>query len=64
MFKYLAILAFLVGASAFNPSARVSKSSSSLKMSAFANELGAQPPLGFWDPLGFLDNKDEAYFES
>lgn len=36
--------------------------SSSLKM-AFEQETGAQPPLGFWDPLGLLDNADQDRFD-
>ena len=35
---------------------------SSLKM-AFEQEVGAQPPLGFWDPLGLLDNADQDRFD-
>ena len=35
--------------------------SSALKMS-FESEIGAQPPLGFWDPLGLLTDADEARF--
>lgn len=27
-------------------------------MRAFEQELGVQPPLGFWDPLGFTDDGD------
>jgi len=30
--------------------------------SAFENELGVQPPVGFWDPLGFCDDGDEFDF--
>ena len=30
---------------------------------AFENELGAQAPLGFWDPLGFLDDADQEDFD-
>merc|ERR1712039_1150920 len=29
---------------------------------AFESELGAQPPLGFWDPLGFCDDGDAEVF--
>jgi len=29
---------------------------------AFENELGVQPPTGFWDPLGFCDDGDEFDF--
>ena len=30
---------------------------------SFDSEIGAQPPLGFWDPLGLLDNADQARFD-
>merc|ERR1719273_1579387 len=29
----------------------------------FENELGAQAPLGFYDPLGLLDNADQEKFD-
>lgn len=29
---------------------------------AFENELGVQPPLGFWDPMGFTDDGDIAAY--
>jgi len=62
MFRALAILASVVSVSAFAPSGRVA--SSSLKMSnPFENALGAQPPLGFYDPLGFLNGADQAKFD-
>eukprot|EP00903_Cladosiphon_okamuranus_P021461 g19729.t1 len=38
------------------------KSSSAMKMS-FESEIGAQPPLGFWDPLGLLADADQERFE-
>jgi len=38
------------------------KSSSAMKMS-FESEIGAQPPLGFWDPLGLLEDADQERFE-
>ena len=47
-------------ANAFSPAGRVARSSA-LKMS-FESEIGAQPPLGFWDPLGLLNDADEARF--
>jgi hypothetical protein len=40
----------------------VRQSSTGLKMS-FSQELGAQAPLGFWDPLGLLKKADQARFE-
>ncbi|CAK9251138.1 unnamed protein product [Sphagnum jensenii] len=30
---------------------------------SFENALGAQPPLGFWDPLGLLKDADQARFD-
>jgi hypothetical protein len=46
---------------AFVPMARNFKSSS-LHM-AFESEVGAQPPLGFFDPLGLLKNADQDRFD-
>lgn len=59
--KLVALLISLVSAAAFAPVARVSRSSS-LKM-GFESEIGAQPPLGFWDPLGLLMNADQERFD-
>jgi hypothetical protein len=57
----IAIAATLVAsASAFAPV--VQKASSSALSMSFENEIGAQPPLGFWDPLGLLNDADEAKF--
>ena len=60
MFRALAILASFVSAAAFAP-ASMKVTSSALKMS-FENAIGAQPPLGFWDPLGLLKDADEERF--
>eukprot|EP00550_Attheya_septentrionalis_P008960 CAMPEP_0198279784 /NCGR_PEP_ID=MMETSP1449-20131203/11_1 /TAXON_ID=420275 /ORGANISM="Attheya septentrionalis, Strain CCMP2084" /LENGTH=42 /DNA_ID= /DNA_START= /DNA_END= /DNA_ORIENTATION= len=30
---------------------------------AFDNELGAQAPLGFFDPLGLVDDQDQEKFD-
>jgi hypothetical protein len=57
----LALLASLIAsAAAFAPS-KVAQSSTALK--AFESELGVQPPLGFFDPLGLLDNADQERFD-
>lgn len=37
-------------------------SPSALRMT-FEDELGAQPPLGFYDPLGLLENADQDRFD-
>eukprot|EP00565_Helicotheca_tamesis_P007875 CAMPEP_0185723182 /NCGR_PEP_ID=MMETSP1171-20130828/108_1 /TAXON_ID=374046 /ORGANISM="Helicotheca tamensis, Strain CCMP826" /LENGTH=208 /DNA_ID=CAMNT_0028390849 /DNA_START=18 /DNA_END=644 /DNA_ORIENTATION=+ len=47
-------------AAAFAP-AKVAKTSTALN--AFEEELGAQPPLGFFDPLGMLDDADQERFD-
>mmetsp|Transcript_9254 Transcript_9254/g.12253 ORF Transcript_9254/g.12253 Transcript_9254/m.12253 type:complete len:223 (-) Transcript_9254:251-919(-) len=63
--KAITMAALFGMASAFMPSTQISgvaKSSSALKMS-FEDRLGAQPPLGFWDPLGLLEDADEERFE-
>jgi len=62
MFRSIAILASILGASAFAPTGRVSQPSA-LKMS-FENEAGALPPTGFWDPLGLSTGKDQATFDN
>jgi hypothetical protein len=48
-------------AAAFAPMGRVA-TSSALKMS-FESEIGAQPPLGFWDPLNLLEDADQERFD-
>jgi len=60
----LAILAILTGAAAaFAPSSNVVPATTSLQASAFDNELGVQAPLGYWDPLGMLDNASQDQFD-
>ncbi|CAM9815449.1 unnamed protein product [Heterosigma akashiwo] len=62
--KLATLAAALMGASAFVAPNQmgVAKSSSSLKM-GFESELGAQAPLGFWDPLGLLNEADQERFD-
>ena len=56
----LAVLASLIAsAAAFAPAKQAVTSSS---LSAFERELGAQEPLGFYDPLGLVADGDEAKF--
>jgi hypothetical protein len=61
MLRVIAFLAALLSVSAFAPVARVARSNA-LKMN-FENEIGVQPPLGFWDPLGLLKDADQARFD-
>merc|ERR1719232_1318188 len=57
----LAIATTLVAsAAAFAPS-KIAQTSTALN--AFESELGAQPPLGFFDPLGLLDGVDQSRFD-
>lgn len=61
MFRFIALIASLLSVAAFMPTNRIA-SSSALRMS-FESEIGAQPPLGFWDPLGLLKDADQARFD-
>mmetsp|Transcript_14778 Transcript_14778/g.33529 ORF Transcript_14778/g.33529 Transcript_14778/m.33529 type:complete len:194 (+) Transcript_14778:49-630(+) len=51
----------LASAAAFAPSANKA-GSSALMASPYENEIGALPPIGFWDPAGLSRGKDEATF--
>lgn len=57
-----AIIASLIASTAaFAPAAQ--KSSSSTSLAAFEDALGAQPPLGLFDPLGLISNGDQDRFD-
>merc|ERR1711935_1035319 len=56
-----AIIASLVASAAAFVPAQEKVSSTSL--AAFEDELGVQPPLGFYDPLGMLDGASQERFE-
>ncbi len=56
-----AILASLIAAaSAFAPA---QQKASSTSLAAFEDALGAQPPLGLFDPFGLIANGDQARFD-
>jgi len=58
----LVILASLIAsAAAFAPAAQQVATTTSL--AAFEDELGVQPPLGFFDPLGLLNNASQERFD-
>mmetsp|Transcript_18091 Transcript_18091/g.24814 ORF Transcript_18091/g.24814 Transcript_18091/m.24814 type:complete len:201 (+) Transcript_18091:93-695(+) len=59
--KLVVILAFIANVAAFSPIAS-RKVSTSLKM-GFEDAIGAQAPLGFWDPLGLLKDADQERFD-
>ena len=56
-----AIIAAVIGSAAAFAPAPVAKTTSAIN--AFENELGAQAPLGFFDPLGMLDDADQERFD-
>jgi hypothetical protein len=58
--KTAVIASLIAGAAAFAPATQKAASSTALK--AFEDELGAQPPLGFFDPFGQLSGADEERF--
>jgi hypothetical protein len=58
--KSVIVAAIIGSAAAFAP-APSARSASAL--AAFESELGAQPPLGFFDPLGLLDDADQERFD-
>merc|ERR1719159_1815552 len=61
--KVIATLALLSSATAFTPGAQKSRSSSALAEKPFADALGAQAPLGLWDPLGIVADGDQKNFD-
>ena len=57
------ILASLIaGAAAFAP-AQTGQASTTALSASFENEIGVQAPLGFFDPLGYLEDEDQERFE-
>jgi Chlorophyll A-B binding protein len=60
--KTVILASLIAGAAAFAPVSQKASSTTALNM-AFENELGAQPPLGFYDPLGLVADGDQAKFE-
>jgi hypothetical protein len=57
-------LSSLVGsAAAFAPARNVVSRSLQTSQMAFEDEIGAQPPIGFWDPLGLLNGADQDRFD-
>jgi Chlorophyll A-B binding protein len=59
--KSVIIASLIAGAAAFAPVAQKA-STTSLQM-AFEDELGAQAPLGFFDPLGLVADGDQEKFD-
>jgi hypothetical protein len=58
--KSVIIASLLASAVAFAPAKSASKTSA---LNAFEDELGAQAPLGFFDPLGLVADGDQEKFD-
>ena len=61
MFRTALIAAILGSAAAFAPQQSASRSTA--LSGSFDNEIGVQAPLGFFDPLGYLEDGDQERFE-
>ena len=60
----LAVLAALAGsAAAFAPAPISTKTSHTALSADFSKEIGAQMPLGMWDPLGLVDGVEQDEFD-
>mmetsp|Transcript_2793 Transcript_2793/g.3881 ORF Transcript_2793/g.3881 Transcript_2793/m.3881 type:complete len:203 (+) Transcript_2793:48-656(+) len=58
----LLVATLIASVSAFSPAAIRRSTGHALQM-GFEKEIGAQPPLGFFDPLGLLKNADQERFD-
>ena len=61
MFRSALLAAILGSAAAFAPQQASSRSTA--LSGSFDNEIGVQAPLGFFDPLGYLEDGDQERFE-
>jgi hypothetical protein len=62
MYSSIVLLASIAGAAAFAPASQV-RTTSSLQMADFSKEIGAQMPLGYFDPLGIMKDADQEKFD-
>uniref|UniRef100_A0A7S2I7V7 Uncharacterized protein n=1 Tax=Helicotheca tamesis TaxID=374047 RepID=A0A7S2I7V7_9STRA len=58
------LLALAGSAAAFAPAAQQARSSTALADKPFADALGAQAPLGLFDPLGLIADGDQEKFDT
>ena len=62
--KTVILASLIAGAAAFAPvSQKAAQSTTTALNMAFEDELGAQAPLGFFDPLGLVADGDQAKFD-
>jgi Chlorophyll A-B binding protein len=59
--KFVILASIIASATAFAPVSQ--KASTTALNMAFENELGAQAPLGFFDPLGLVSDGDQEKFD-
>jgi hypothetical protein len=60
--KLIIVASLLASAAAFAPAQNSARTSVATNM-AFESELGAQAPLGFFDPLGLVSDGDQTKFD-
>ena len=61
--KSTVFASLLASAAAFAPAAQQSSATTALSASVFENEIGAQAPLGFFDPLGAVADGNKENFD-
>ncbi|KAL3935002.1 MAG: hypothetical protein SGBAC_009397 [Bacillariaceae sp.] len=61
--KSIIAATLIASAAAFAPVSGPAATQTSLEASPFANEIGAQIPLGYWDPLGICADGDKENFD-
>jgi hypothetical protein len=59
--KFVALASLIASGAAFAPAQQAGKSTAIF--SEFEDALGAQPPLGCWDPMGMLTGADQDRFD-
>jgi len=59
--KLVILASILASAAAFAPAKQAVRTT--VSVNAFEEELGAQPPLGFYDPLNIVEDADEETFD-
>merc|ERR1719469_965777 len=60
--KFTILASLLASAAAFAPAKNAARTSVATNM-AFEDELGAQAPLGFYDPIGLVADGDQEKFD-
>jgi Chlorophyll A-B binding protein len=63
--KTAVLFSLVAGAAAFVPAQKAATTTqlADAGKAAFGSEIGAQAPLGYWDPLGFCKEGDKETFE-